>query len=68
MCCDLADYIFLDCLDYHGEHGQDLSCIDLGNDNNLLLEGACGSGMFHDCEGLTHTVRPWAKMSMLTSH
>ena len=56
LCCDMPDYVYSDCVDYKGEHGSELSCPELTNDMGSLVEGACGSGLNHDCEGSTHIV------------
>ena len=57
LCCRLPGYIFYDCQDFKGEHGQELSCPELMHRPNALLEGSCGSGMWHDCPGkATHIV------------
>ncbi len=39
-----------------GEYGDNLSCPELMHDDSTLIEGICGSGMYHDCDGSTHIV------------
>ena len=55
LCCDMPDYLYQDCLEYRGEHGQEISCVE----KDLLLEGHCGSGTYSDCDGVTHIVSDW---------
>ena len=56
LCCDMEDYHWQECTEYKSDHGKDLSCPDLLNYNGAILEGACGSGMWSDCQGETHIV------------
>eukprot|EP00095_Tigriopus_kingsejongensis_P004825 maker-scaffold1088_size63410-snap-gene-0.17 protein:Tk04825 transcript:maker-scaffold1088_size63410-snap-gene-0.17-mRNA-1 annotation:"unnamed protein product" len=51
LCCEMPDYTYDNCIDYKGEHGQEISCPEKSNDDSMLLEGSCGSGTWHDCNG-----------------
>ncbi|TRY72589.1 hypothetical protein TCAL_03119 [Tigriopus californicus] len=57
LCCKMPEYTYENCLEYKGEHGQDISCSQQAHDDSMLLQGACGSGLQHDCGGTTHIAK-----------